>query len=108
MLLPWQRRQQVPLSGWFYNIGPGRDHDVVTDEILAILATNPPVLAGCEAIGYQLPWVQGYTLIRDRSTRSRANIFAYVRNDLTPGRKRWFDLKETWRRTKHPGLHEPR
>jgi hypothetical protein len=92
----------------FYNIQVSRDNGVVAKEIRALLGSGPHVLGLCEATGYNLPGVDGYKLIRDTSTKSRANIAAYVRTDTKTSEKKWHDLKETWTRTQHPGTHEPR
>lgn len=100
--------EQVVLVLWFYNLQVGRKLARVEVEIRAVLATGPAVLMLCEAVGYALPDVAGYRVVRDRSTRSRANIAAYVRDDIPVTRELWHDLRETWSRTQHPGTHEPR
>lgn len=91
----------------FYNLRVGRFAPVVRRELRALVSDAPLVLGLCEATGYRLPSLPGYVLCRDRSTRSRANIAAYFRDDLYDGH-RWIDLTETWGRTQHPGRHEPR
>lgn len=100
---------------FFYNLDNGRNPAVVGREIRAILASNqtklakrPALLAMCEATGYALPGVTGYHLVRDRSTKSRGNIAAYVRQDLFGGQVTWTDHTFSWPRTKHSGTHEPR
>lgn len=98
----------VDLPIWFYNLRVGRSHVQVEVELRAIASLQPAVIGLCEAIGYDLPTIKGYQLVRDRSTVSRSNIAAYVRDDLKVSRVRWRDLKETWHRTEHPGQHEPR
>jgi hypothetical protein len=90
----------------FLNLGPDNPHP--GDDIRALLVSGPHGLGLCEAIGYDLPKVDGYTLHRDRSTESRANIAAYTRSDTLVINAQWHDLKETWTRTKHPGTHPPR
>lgn len=104
----WSFARTVELPMWFYNVGPGRDRAQVEAEIRVVLATGCAVLGLCEAIGYRLPDVKGYTLVRDTSTPSRANIAAYVRDDLPISRVRWLDLTTTWPRTQHGGEHPPR
>lgn len=84
----------------------------VKPEIRAILRTwAPEVLAGCEAIGNNLPQVPGYVLIHTSQDvdRSRANVFAYVRDDLPLNGHRYLDLRGTWPRTNRPAeTHEHR
>lgn len=91
----------------FYNLRVGRDIDQVRRELRALLAAEPLVLGLCEGVGYDLPDLPGYDLVRDRSTESRANIAAYVRHGRLTN-ERWHDLRETWNRTEHPGVHEAR
>jgi hypothetical protein len=92
----------------FYNLQVARDRAQVVREVRALIrATRPVVLGLCEATGYQLPHLAGYTLARDRSTPSRANVAASVRDDAYR-HHRWHDLDQTWTRTEHPGTHEPR
>lgn len=100
----------VTLLGKFYNLRVGRANPQVEDEVRALLGSGPHVLGLCEAIGYTLPGVKGYKLFRDTSTKSRANIAAYVTVDVpAPADKvQWHDCKQTWTRTQHPGTHEPR
>ena len=93
---------------WFYNLKVGRPIADVARELRAILASQRPAVLGmCEANGYDLPRIAGYTLVRDRSSMSRANLAAYVRSDLEH-RARYVDLRRKWWRTKHPGLHPAR
>lgn len=95
------------LPVWFYNLRVGRSVVQVRQELNAILDTKPAFLGMCEAVGYSLPRIDGYRLIRDRSTPSRANIAAYVkRGGLS--HVHWYDMDEKWPRTEHPGMHEPR
>lgn len=91
----------------FYNLQVGRDRDQVARELRALLTDRPVLLGVCEATGYLLPRFRGYTLLRDTSRPSRANVAAWVREDLYR-HHRWHDLTETWTRTEHPGTHEPR
>lgn len=91
----------------FYNVEVGRDPAQVEREIRALLRSRPNVLGLCETVGYDLPRVKGYRLVRDRSNESRANIAAYVRDDEAFGYL-WLDMRQTWSRTQHPGQHPPR
>lgn len=91
----------------FYNLRVGRPQQQVAKEVRALLRYNPAVLGLCEAVGYDLPGVEGYRLTRDRSTTSRANVAVYVALALA-GKETWHDCQETWSRTEHPGTHEPR
>jgi hypothetical protein len=104
------------IKAFAYNLDNHRDPEQVNAEVKALLNVGedkdkrPAFLALCEAVGYDLPTPTGFHLVRDRSTPSRANIAAYVRNDLWGGAVKWFDLKHTWTRT-NPGAsgqHEPR
>lgn len=92
----------------FYNLRVGRPQVVVTREIHALLADNPAVLGFCEAEGYIFPEVEGYKLLRNRKNGGRRNVAAYVRKGLSLAKVRWHDMKETWNRTEHPGVHEAR
>lgn len=100
----------------FYNLDNNRDPQQVVKEVKALLRMDKPVddrpvlLGMCEATGYDLPDLKGFHKVRDRSTKSRANIAAYVRNDVWAGGLKWVDLSHTWSRT-NPGAsgqHEPR
>lgn len=91
----------------FYNLRVGRDGDQVARELRALLAAKPLVLGLCEGVGYDLRAVAGYELVRDRSNKSRANVAAYVAAGHLHN-VRWFDMRETWKRTEHEGIHEPR
>lgn len=93
----------------FYNIAPGRGDTTANRELAALLEHyRPRVLGLAEAIGYRLNTaVPGYRLLRDTSRPGRANIAAYVRNDVT-ATIRWTDLHTTWARTDHPGPHPAR
>lgn len=92
----------------FYNLRVGRSNLQVMRELNALARTNPDVIGVCEGVGYALIAIPGYTLVRDRSTASRANVAAYVRSDLRLRRISWIDLAETWGRTQHRGQHPPR
>lgn len=91
----------------FYNLRVGRPQVQVAREVVALLRYRPAVLGLCEAVGYDLPRLDGYRLTRDTSTPARANIAAYVAVDLAR-REQWHDCRETWSRTEHPGTHPPR
>lgn len=69
---------------------------------------KPAVINLQEAIGYTLPTLPGYRLIRDTSRPGRANLATYVRNDLPITDVQWTDLRDTWPRTEHPGTHPAR
>lgn len=94
----------------FYNVRVGRSPKVVGRELRAICLAHPrPLVVGlCETVGYELPDIPGYKLLRDRSTRSRANIAAYVDARHEISEVRWLDQEETWGRTQHAGEHEAR
>lgn len=91
----------------FYNLESWRGRDVVP-EIRALLEDRPLLLGLCECLGNRLPEVPGYRLIRDGSRKSRANIAAYVRDDVPLEGIEWIDLSGTWPRTQGPGVHEAR
>jgi len=93
---------------WFYNLRVGRAHAQVEREVHAILSTGAAVLGLSEAIGYRLPDVDGYRLVRDTSTPGRANLAAYVRDDLPVTGIKWIPCRQTWKRPKGPGRHWPR
>lgn len=93
---------------WSYNTGPSRPDRQVADEIRAILSTGPGVLGLNEVVGNRLPDVDGYQLLRDTSSRSRANVAAYVRDDLPVTHVRWDDLHQTWTGPKTGTRHDPR
>lgn len=90
----------------FYNVQVGRSAKQVAREIRALLAARPQVLGLCETVGYVLPEIPGYTLLRNRKDASHANIAAYVRGH--PTNVHWIPQFETWGRTERPGEHEPR
>jgi len=93
----------------FYNLDNGRSNDQMAREVRALLTgPRPAVLGLCEAVGYNLPGVDGWRVYRDTSSKSRANIAAYVKNSLEVHSVQWHDLTETWTRTQYPGTHEPR
>lgn len=98
----------MKVEAWFYNARVGRRQSQLDKELRAILSKGPAVLALCEVIGYRLPSVQGYQMIRDTSEPGRANLAAYVRVDLDVTRIRWIDCHETWSKPKGPGRHWPR
>lgn len=100
------RRVRFPVV--FYNLEVSRPVEQVALEIRVLLGDRPAVLGLCEATGYKLPEIAGYRLLRDIATKSRANIAAYVRDDLPLRLVRWHDLEQTWSRTQHAGIHEPR
>lgn len=95
-----------------YNVRPRSErkhpNESVAAEIRALLADSPAVLGLQEVIGYDLPEVPGYRLIRDTSRPGRANIAAYVREGLGRVSVTWRDGRETWRRTEHEGQHPAR
>lgn len=110
--------RRVPFG--FYNLAPAGDPDrgsaFVARESEAIvnnrprnpLRRRPKVFGVVEAIGRRLPDLERYTLIRDTSTLSRANVALYVRKGLKVGSVRWIDHQRDWKRPLHPGMHEPR
>lgn len=102
-LLPWRTE-----TAYFYNLRVGRDPRQVTRELVAFAKERPLYVGLCETTGYDLPDLPGYTRIRDTSTPARANVAAYCRDDFPPGNIVWEDLERDWRRTEHPGRHEPR
>jgi len=93
---------------WFYNVEVGRNHAQVTKEIKALLRGKPGVLVLCETVGYDLPSVKGYVLLRDRSTESRANISVYIKKGWYSGKHQWHNQHQVWERTDHPGTHPAR
>lgn len=93
----------------FYNLRVGRSEGQVATEVRHLARTlRPRVLGLCEAVGYALPRLEDYHLVRDASRASRANVAAYVRRDSTVQWSRWRDLHETWSRTETTGTHPPR
>lgn len=102
-------RPRAPFVARFYNLRVGRRQARAALEIDALLTDQPEVLGLVEAIGYNLPEIPGYVLVRDTSTLSRENVAAYVREDIYhPRFTRWHDLATAWLRTERPGIHEPR
>ena len=93
---------------YFYNLDNYRSDAQVARELRAMARDRPHTIEVCEVIGNTLPDLPGYRLLRDRSTKSRENIAAYVREDLPVGGPWWIDLTEDWGRTSGPGRHEPR
>lgn len=92
-----------------YNLDNNRpDQAQLAREIHALLEDEPLALVCVEAIGNQLPSVRRYDTLTDRSTRSRANMALYVREDADRTDLRWVDLDTTWQRTEGPGIHENR
>ncbi len=98
----------------FYNLRVGRSRAQIAKELNALARVNKPLtkrpalIGVCEAVGYSLPNIDGYRTKRDRSRPSRANIAAYVREDLDAGILWWIDLKFWWPRPNGPGNHAPR
>jgi hypothetical protein len=94
----------------WYNLRVGRSQAQVDKEIKAIANNNAHAILFQEAMGYDMPGLDGYLKFRDASKKSRANIATYARADLMVDKDRcqWLDLKETWGRTEHSGEHEPR
>lgn len=101
------RSNRMDATVWFYNLRVGRSPAQVRRELQAMIDTGPAIIGLCEGVGYSLPRFKGYRLIRDRSTRSRANVAAYVRREAVSN-VRWHDMHQTWGRTEHPGVHEAR
>ncbi|UQS95153.1 hypothetical protein Pam4_10 [Pseudanabaena phage Pam4] len=95
-------------TGWFCNLDNHRDPKQVAREVRAVLATGPAWLEMCETVGNVLPEVPGYHLIRSTANPSRANVAAYVRDDLPVTRVRWHQHTVTWPRTEGPGIHPAR
>lgn len=93
---------------WTYNLDNGRPDALVNREIAHILDTRPLVLIGVEATGLKAMRHPDYRLIRDRSTKSRDNILAYVHRGHRYQPGGWLDLHGTWPRTEGPGIHEAR
>lgn len=93
---------------WAYNLDNGRPDDLVNLEIAHILDTRPLILGGVEATGLDAMRHPDYRLIRDRSTKSRANILAYIHRGARFSHGGWLDLHGTWPRTEGPGIHEAR
>lgn len=93
---------------WFYNIRVGRDAVQVAREVRAMLAKRRVLaLFLVEASGYRLPPVATHQHVRDRTSASRANVAAYVKRGHLR-EVRWVDLDHMWKRTEHPGMHDPR
>lgn len=94
---------------WFYNLDNGRPDALVNREIGKILDTKPLVLVGAEATGLQVAQRPDYHTVRDSSSKSRANMVAFVRKSHAHFRfGHWVDLQGTWARTKYAGVHEAR
>lgn len=95
---------------WFYNLRVGRDPKVVNLELGALATwrkSKALAIAVCEAVGYDLPDLIGYDKVRDRSDESRANVALWTKK----GKRKWsgwIDLKVTWSRNQHAGVHPPR
>lgn len=98
----------ISLPVIFYNLRVHRDQSQVNREIAAILKTGVAIFGMCEAIGYKLPRIPGYTLIRSNATKPQQNIAAYVKDTLTVNAVNWYDMKLSYPRTEDPGMHEPR
>lgn len=96
----------------FYNCAPPGKHiggpRALTKELHALLAESPIVLGLAETIGYRLPEVKNFHLLRDTSTPGRANVAAYVSTTVALTNVHWHDLHKGWPATEHPGIHAPR
>lgn len=100
---------------WLYNcatpterhVSPAEGQRQVTAELHAMASDKPAGIGLNEAIGWHLPPLPGYDLVRDTSTPSRANVAAYVRVGLLRNH-RWVDHHQTWRKTRHAGIHPAR
>jgi hypothetical protein len=92
-----------------YNCDNGRPDPRVNLELDRLLDLLD-VLVCCEATGLHVDRRDSHRLIRDRSTTSRENQFAFVRRDLDYEPGGWLDHSGTWPRPKYPhlGNHEPR
>lgn len=99
--------RSFPLT--FYNVDNGRDVQQVAKEIRALLDPRPAILGLCET-NMELPSVEDYRLVRDRSRPGRENLAAYVKSNLEVSDVTWLDLHETWTRTNpgQSGQHWPR
>lgn len=99
--------REYPLT--FYNVDNGRDPGQVAKEVRALLDPRPAILGLCET-DMDLPGVEDYRLLRDRSRPGRQNIAAYVKDNLEVSDLKWLDLTETWSRTnpQASGQHWPR
>lgn len=94
----------------FYNLATAHERGLphtqaqaqVDQEIRAQLALGPKVAGYVETIGWRLPRVPGYTLIRDTSRPGRSDVAAYVSKAAKLTRIRWHDLTDTWGKT-NPG-----
>lgn len=95
-----------------YNLEEGRPMLEVIAEVLALLSPDRPnrpmILALVECVGYPLPHVDGYRVLRNRLTESAANVAAYVHESIPVSRVRWRRMNRTWRRVKRTGVHPPR
>ena len=95
----------------FYNCAPAGDPGrrlQLPRELSALAKSGPRVIGLAETIGYDLPKLGGYTLIRDTSRPGRANVAAYVEKGHDLRDVTWHDLTQTWSRTEHPGTHPAR
>jgi hypothetical protein len=100
--------REYPLT--FYNLDNNRPTDQTDREIRALLDPRPAILGLCETTGADLPGVEDYRLIRDRSKPGRDNLAAYVKTNLEVDGVEWWDLEQTWGKT-NPGAsgqHWPR
>lgn len=107
-LRSWRRRRWAV---WFYNLDNHRPNEVMVREVAAILSTRPAILGFSEAVGYDMPEIDGYRLIRQAGKHvppGRENIGAYVRDDIEVTDVTWTDQTQTWSRTEGPGTHWPR
>lgn len=90
-----------------YNLDNNRNPTVVHDEVTALCEVyQPDIFIGCEA-DYHLA-IDGYRTVRRGRGASRRNVVILVRKPAFVWRRGWLDLKQTWRRTEHPGTHWPR
>ena len=100
----WSRHEHA----WFYNLRVGRPMYAVKSELEALAESRPLYISVVEAVGYNLPELDGYRLIRDTSTRSRANVAIYASTAYKVSGIQWHDMTSVWGRTHAPGNHEPR
>ena len=94
----------------FYNVDNNRDPQQVATELRALLDARPAVLGLCETTGLDLPGVDDYRVLRDRSKPGRDNLAAYVKDNLEVSAVKWLDCEETWTKTAPgaSGQHWPR
>jgi hypothetical protein len=96
-----------------YNLDNNRPNDQMVKEVKAIAKFGDDVLCFCEAVGYNMPGLDGFVMYdRDKSRPGRENIVTYVnvKWPIDKNRSQWHDLNQTWTRT-NPGAsgqHWPR